>query len=333
MTEATSGALGQTGLFGDTIAEPWASAQGSADAMSSRVQGSMLWAAYGDALGFISELTDRKGLERRTHGKPLDQLMAWRRRVGGRQGIEVGLPPGCWSDATQLRMAVSRSMTGRGFDVETFARIELPVWPSYSLGGGRASKAAAKNLGKPRTLWYANTFPGWVDAGGNGAAMRIQPHVWASKDREDDFLLDVVSDSVCTHGILTRSPLAGICVACRSGRECSPSGSIRTSSLKPQSAKPRGQPAGRVVCWSGLLKQIKEGGEASERSAASRLRCGAGGVSSAGWQVELAARSSRPGQCRARSGPRCHGSHIRARRARCLRPAVRLRPHSLDIGP
>lgn len=166
----------------------------------SRIRGSMLWAAYGDALGFISELTDRKGLERRTHGKPLDRLMAWRRRVGGRQGIEIGLPPGCWSDDTQLRMAVSRSLTDHGFDVETFARIELPVWPSYSLGGGRASKAAARNLGKPRTLWYANTFSGWVDAGGNGAAMRIQPHVWASRDHEDDFLLGVISDSVCTHG-------------------------------------------------------------------------------------------------------------------------------------
>lgn len=166
----------------------------------SRIRGSMLWAAYGDALGFVSELTDRKGLERRTHGQPLDRLMAWRRRVGGRQGIEVELPPGCWSDDTQLRMAVSRSITSHGFDVETFARIELPVWPSYALGGGRASKAAASNLGKPRTLWYANTFSGWIDAGGNGAAMRIQPHVWASGDHEDDFLLDVISDSVCTHG-------------------------------------------------------------------------------------------------------------------------------------
>ncbi len=166
----------------------------------SRIRNSMLWAAYGDALGFISELTDRKGLERRTRGQSLDRLMAWRRRVGGRQGTEVGLPPGCWSDDTQLRMAVSRSMTSRGFDVETFARIELPVWPSYSLGGGRASKAAARNLGKPRTLWYANTFSGWVDAGGNGAAMRIQPHVWASRDRQDDFVLEVIADSVCTHG-------------------------------------------------------------------------------------------------------------------------------------
>lgn len=224
MTEATRAALEQTGLFSDTVAGPPASDQGSTDAMATRVRSSMLWAAYGDALGFISELIDRKGLERRTHGKPLDRLMAWRRRVGGRRGIEVGLPPGCWSDDTQLRMAVSRSMTSHGFDVETFARIELPVWPSYSLGGGRASKAAAKNLGKPRTLWYANTFPGWVDAGGNGAAMRIQPHVWASKDREDDFLLDVVSDSVCTHG--HPSAIVGACFHAATLAHCLRLGSV-----------------------------------------------------------------------------------------------------------
>ena len=83
--------------------------------------------------------------------------MSWKRRVGGRNGVIVPLPAGCWSDDTQLRMAVSRSINRHGFDVETFAHIELPVWPSYALGGGRASKAAAKNLANPKTLWYANT--------------------------------------------------------------------------------------------------------------------------------------------------------------------------------
>ncbi|MCQ3811281.1 MAG: ADP-ribosylglycohydrolase family protein [Acidimicrobiia bacterium] len=160
----------------------------------------MLWAAYGDALGFISELTDEKGLKRRTHGAPLDRLMNWTRRVGGKGGVNVELPAGCWSDDTQLRMAVSRSIGNHGFDVETLARIELPVWPSYGLGGGRASKAAAKNLSGSGALWYANTFRGWCDAGGNGAAMRIQPHVWASPDLDGGYLIDVITDSVCTHG-------------------------------------------------------------------------------------------------------------------------------------
>ncbi len=170
------------------------------DARTARTRNSMLWAAYADALGFISELVTEKALARRTKGADLDHLMAWTRRVGGRGGVEVELPAGCWSDDTQLRMAVSRAIGCHGFDVEAFARVEVPIWRSYALGGGRATKAAAANLGKPKVLWYANTFRGWADAGGNGAAMRIQPHVWASADLDGDYMLDVITDSVCTHG-------------------------------------------------------------------------------------------------------------------------------------
>ena len=170
------------------------------DDRTARTRGSVLWAAYGDALGFVSELVNEKGLWRRTNGVELDHLMAWTRRIGGRQGVNVELPAGCWSDDTQLRMAVSRAISSYGFDVEAFARVELPVWPSYALGGGRASKAAARNLGKPNALWYANTFRGWFDAGGNGAAMRIQPHVWSASDLDGGYMLDVITDSICTHG-------------------------------------------------------------------------------------------------------------------------------------
>ncbi len=215
MTEATIASHEQPGLFADpegeqaiparhmaesSSARPDAAASDVGSERTTRTRGSMLWAAYGDALGFVSELVDQKGLERRTQGAPLDHLMEWKRRIGGRRGVEVSLPAGCWSDDTQLRMAVSRSIGDHGFDVETFGRVELPVWLSYALGGGRASKAAAKNLGKPSTLWYANTFTGWTNAGGNGAAMRIHPHVWASRDLDGDYMLDVIADTVCTHG-------------------------------------------------------------------------------------------------------------------------------------
>lgn len=181
----------QPGLFGTL----------TGDDRIDRTRSSMLWAAYADALGFISELVDSNGLKRRTKGAPLDHLMSWKRRVGGRGGVDIELPSGCWSDDTQLRMAVSRSISNRGFDVEAFARVELPVWPSYALGGGRASKGAAANLAKTDSLWYANTFAGWAEAGGNGAAMRIQPHVWAATDPgAHEYVLDVIMDSVCTHG-------------------------------------------------------------------------------------------------------------------------------------
>ena len=201
----------------------------TSDERATRTRGSMLWAAYGDALGFISELVDRKGLERRTQGAPLDNLMAWERRVGGRWGVDVSLPAGCWSDDTQLRMAVSRSISCRGFDVETFGRVELPVWLSYALGGGRASKAAARNLGKPSTLWYANTFAGWADAGGNGAAMRIHPHVWASPDLDGDYMLDVIADTVCTHG--HPRAIVGACFHAATLAHCISSGTVPDSAL------------------------------------------------------------------------------------------------------
>ena len=195
-------------------------------ARTARTRNSVLWAAYGDALGFISELVSDKGLKQRTRGAALDRLMAWERRVGGRGGVAARLPAGCWSDDTQLRMAVSRTITSHGFDVEAFARIELPVWPSYALGGGRASKAAAKNLGKPNVLWYANTFPRWFEAGGNGAAMRIQPHVWSSPDHDRKYLYltDVITDSVCTHGHLRA--IVGACFHAATLAHCLRVGSV-----------------------------------------------------------------------------------------------------------
>jgi ADP-ribosylglycohydrolase len=168
----------------------------------SRAENSALWAAYGDALGFISELTDAEGLKRRTRGAPLTRPVAWERRIGGRQGVNVSLPEGCYSDDTQLRLSTGRAIGPDGFDVEAFSKVELTVWPSYALGGGKGTKAAASSLGKDQIAWYANSFPGWTNSGGNGAAMRIQPHVWAARDLTDpaSYVPDVVRNSICTHG-------------------------------------------------------------------------------------------------------------------------------------
>ena len=162
---------------------------------------SALWAAYGDALGWISELTDAKGLQRRTGGAPLCRPIAWTRRIGGRSGITTLLPEGCYSDDSQLRLATGRAIGPNGFDVEAFAKVELPVWLSYGLGGGKSTSAAAANLARPSVPWFANTFKGWSNSGGNGAAMRIQPHVWATSALEDpeSFLPDVVRNTICTH--------------------------------------------------------------------------------------------------------------------------------------
>lgn len=166
-----------------------------------RVARSALWAAYGDALGWISELTDAAGLERRIGGAPLHEPVAWKRRIGGRSGVVASLPRGCYSDDSQLRLATSRAIRSDGFDIEAFAKVELPVWLSYGLGGGKSTCAAAAQLGRKNPTWWSNRFKGWTRSGGNGAAMRVQPHVWAARAPADaeSYLPDVVRNAVCTH--------------------------------------------------------------------------------------------------------------------------------------
>lgn len=165
------------------------------------VRNSALWSAYGDALGWISELTNEKGLKRRMASAPLTRPVEWKRRIGGRTGVTIALPRGCYSDDSQLRLATARAIQSRGFDVESFAKVELPVWLSYALGAGRSTSAAATNLTRRKVQWFSNTFKGWTDSGGNGAAMRIQPHVWATPDPGDltAFIPDVIRNSICTH--------------------------------------------------------------------------------------------------------------------------------------
>jgi ADP-ribosylglycohydrolase len=132
--------------------------------------------------------------------------MPWTRRIGGKFGVDIQLPAGCYSDDTQLRLSTSRAIRGNGsFDVEAFSKVELPVWLGYQLGGGRGTKAAAAALARRSTTWFNNFFEkpaSYIDAGGNGAAMRIQPHVWCSRDlsRPEAYLLDVMRNSICTHG-------------------------------------------------------------------------------------------------------------------------------------
>lgn len=171
-----------------------------------RTLGSALWAAVGDAVGFPTELTSDRGVRSRLGGHPVGSLRPWKRRVGGRFGVEVLLPEGAYSDDTQLRLCTSRCITSRGFDVESFSKVELPVWLSYALGAGKGSKAAATSLISNGVAWFSNFFDNrdgrYVNGGGNGAAMRIQPHVWAARNLDDTrtILQDVVRNSLTTHG-------------------------------------------------------------------------------------------------------------------------------------
>ncbi len=176
------------------------------DLRETRIVNSALWAAAGDALGFITELTDYQGLKRRTGETEIQTTLSWRRSVGGRFGALATFPAGAYSDDTQLRLATSRAIRSDGhFDVEAFAKVELPVWLSYGIGGGLSTKAAASSLRHPDVNWYSNFFKGrsasYIEAGGNGAAMRIQPHVWSSESVSPvEYIPEVIRNAVCTHG-------------------------------------------------------------------------------------------------------------------------------------
>lgn len=167
---------------------------------------SALWAAAGDALGWMTELSRGKsGVEHRTGHKTVSETTEWKRLIGGRSGVTVDFPAGTYSDDTQLRLCVSRSIRGNGsFDVEAFAKVEMTAWQGYCLGAGIGSKAAAANLSKRGVNWFSNFFATdqqrYTSAGGNGAAMRIQPHVWSASGTLDEMLNRVLRDALVTHG-------------------------------------------------------------------------------------------------------------------------------------
>ncbi|RYC28819.1 ADP-ribosylglycohydrolase family protein [Lichenibacterium minor] len=171
------------------------------------VVSSALWAAAGDALGWMTELArGEAGVAHRTGSNTVSVPVRWQRIVGGQAGPRVNLPAGTYSDDTQLRLAVSRAIRGDGeFDVEAFAKIEVTVWPSYALGAGLGTKAAASNLARRGVNWFSNFFDSggqkYVAGGGNGAAMRIQPHVWAAAAGSmNGMIANVLRDSLVTHG-------------------------------------------------------------------------------------------------------------------------------------
>lgn len=172
-----------------------------------RIVSSAVWSAYGDALGFMSELTDRSGLQHRTEFDRIETTVNWKRRIGGRFGIIVDLPAGIYSDDTQLRLATSRAIRGDGtFDAHAFSKVEIPVWNSYALGAGRGTRAAAVNMSKEGVAWFSNFFKtkdaDYLNSGGNGAAMRIQPHVWVATESQvfSDLMMPIFQNAIITHG-------------------------------------------------------------------------------------------------------------------------------------
>ncbi len=173
--------------------------------MNDRAIGAMLGAAYGDALGWPNERTGRIK-NRQSQGK-LQELKAWTRRSGGRfYPHDELIEAGDYSDDTQLILCLSRSLLHGEKWREYWTQIELPFWTLYERGGGGATKRAANAWLDGKNPWAENRNPKEVkkyfEAGGNGVAMRVLPHILynADCDNFDAISLNIFLDGIVTHG-------------------------------------------------------------------------------------------------------------------------------------
>lgn len=168
-----------------------------------QISNCLLWSVYGDALAVSISYSGRQKL--------IDQFIIDKfempiesKRLGG---PVIPLLKGCYSSDTQLRLATARCIRKDGvFDVEAFAKVELPVWRSYSILPRASTKAAAKSLIKSGVQWNNNFFQNkdgdYFQNTGCDCATRILPHVLASPPlrKDSDILSDVLRNTIVTHG-------------------------------------------------------------------------------------------------------------------------------------
>ncbi|MGO4299384.1 ADP-ribosylglycohydrolase family protein [Leifsonia sp. RAF41] len=169
----------------------------------------MLAAAAGDSLGWPQE--ERGGLvggkRARLARRPTPEFSSWHRNSGTRFArYQETVDAGDYSDDTQLMLAVARSCLVSDDWERYLTQIEFPSWPTYQRGGGRAVLRAANSWADKVTPWRGkrpSDTQAYFEAGANGVAMRIAPHViWATaRGLPMESLLErVVRDGVLTHG-------------------------------------------------------------------------------------------------------------------------------------
>ncbi|WP_455905586.1 ADP-ribosylglycohydrolase family protein [Microbacterium sp.] len=170
----------------------------------------LLAAAAGDALGWPQE--PRGGLvggrRAREARRPRAEFTAWERTSGSQfQRYRERVEAGEYSDDTQLMLAVARAcLHGTGW-ARHLAEVELASWPVYQRGGGRAVLRASRSWAKGGAPWSdssprARATSDYREAGANGVAMRIAPHVLYTLNEADpqELFRRVIVDGVTTHG-------------------------------------------------------------------------------------------------------------------------------------
>lgn len=167
-------------------------------------EGTFLGAAVGDALGWPQELRGglKGGKSARESAEPGLEFRSWTRTAGHRsRRYDDLVRPGEYSDDTQLLLATARACFAGDKWLHWLVNVELPTWPLYQRGGGGAVLSAARSWASGRPPWAGDdrTQKRYANAGANGVAMRIAPHIfWADEPR--DLVARVFSDGITTHG-------------------------------------------------------------------------------------------------------------------------------------
>ncbi|MEU4617485.1 ADP-ribosylglycohydrolase family protein [Streptomyces umbrinus] len=171
-----------------------------------RARGLLIGAAAGDALGWPQE--QRSGIvggQRTRQVEPKLEFRSWL-RWGGTQfaRYEDPVAAGEYSDDTQLLLATARACLKGADWVTWFTSVELPAWPVYQRGGGRAVLKAGRSWEAGRVPWEgsSDSVRSYFAAGANGVAMRIAPHVilTLSETSPQPLISRVVRDGITTHG-------------------------------------------------------------------------------------------------------------------------------------
>lgn len=163
-----------------------------------KCKGAMLGTAIGDALGWPNE---PRAKNRKKRMEVTDHFVEWTRSSNNPRWHDEVILPGEYSDDTQLTLSVARSIITGDWE-RFFAEKELPFWLRYERGGGSALLKAARILKEGYMPWQSNYVRDYFNAGGNGAAMRILPHVIAAAGSPDirKLMMDVAKNTRITHG-------------------------------------------------------------------------------------------------------------------------------------
>lgn len=166
--------------------------------------GALVGAAVGDALGWPYEQNSKN--INKSNPKDKEMFQKWKRRDGGRfWSHNEEIYPGEYSDDTQLIIATARSLRYGSSWNKIFTKVELPAWLSYERGGGGATKRAAEVWRKGSNPWNLEKekkadVQKYFNAGGNGVAMRILPHVIWNEGSWNEVAHQVFLNGIFTHG-------------------------------------------------------------------------------------------------------------------------------------